>query len=117
MLDPLVVIIHVPAGMVAVFSGAGAMLVEKGSLTHRRCGRIYLAALAVVFLTGVGLVVLRSPGLAHLFALGTLAAISALVGYRARRRTRPTLHLLAMSFSYVAMLTAFYVDNGSKLPG
>ncbi len=26
------------------------------------------------------------------------------------------MHLLGMSSSYVAMLTAFYVDNGPKLP-
>jgi uncharacterized membrane protein len=93
------------------------MLARKGGATHKRCGRIYVIALSVLFLTAVVLVALRPPGLTHLLALGCLAAISALAGYRARRRTRPTLHLLAMAGSYVAMLTAFYVDNGPKLPG
>jgi len=113
----LIVAIHVPAGLFAVISGAGAMLARKGSARHMRWGRIYLAALAVVFVTGVALVVSRGPQLVHLLVPGSIAAASAAGGYAARRRVRPTLHLLGMAGSYVGMLTAFYVDNGPKLPG
>jgi len=88
LIDTLLVLVHVPAGAVAVASGAAAMLAGKGGRLHRRGGRIYLAAIA-----------------------GLAAG-----GYTARRRTSPVVHLFAMGMSYVGLLTAFYVDNGPKLP-
>jgi hypothetical protein len=100
-----------------VISGASAMFARKGGATHMRWGRIYLRAFAVVYLSGVALVVSRGPQLVHLLVPGSIAAVSAVAGFRARRRPRPTLHLLGMAGSYVGMLTAFYVDNGPKLPG
>jgi hypothetical protein len=44
---------------------------------------------------------------------------AALLGRGARRRRWRTpidLHIVGMGVSYVAMLTAFYVDNGKNLP-
>jgi len=114
--DSLLVVVHIPAGVIAVITGAGAMLAEKGGHIHRRCGRIYLGALTVVGLSGVGLVVTRWPRFLHLFALGLVAAALATIGYAARGRRSPTVHLVCMGGSYIAMLTAVYVDNGPKLP-
>ena len=110
------VAVHIPAGLIAVISGAGAMLAEKGSPTHRRRGLTYLVALAVVWLSGLGLVITRWPRFPHLLALALMAGGLASAGYAARHRPRPTLHLVCMGASYIAMLTAFYVDNGPKLP-
>ena len=115
-LDALLLAVHIPAGVIAVISGAGAMLSDKGSGTHRRSGRIYLGALAVVCVSGAGLVVTRWPHFPHLLALGAVAAALAATGYAARRRPAPVVHLTAMGGSYIVMLTAFYVDNGPKLP-
>jgi uncharacterized membrane protein len=115
-LDTLFLAMHIPAGVIAVLGGAGAMLAEKGERTHRRLGRIYLGALAVVCLSGAGLVATRWPHFPHLFALGLVAAALAGAGYAARRRQTPTVHLVGMGGSYIVMLTAFYVDNGPKLP-
>jgi uncharacterized membrane protein len=114
--DAFLLAVHIPAGVIAVISGAGAMLSDKGSTTHRRRGRLYLGALAVVCLSGAGLVATRWPRFPHLLALGVVAAALAAVGYAARRRPLPLAHLAAMGSSYIAMLTAFYVDNGPKLP-
>jgi uncharacterized membrane protein len=115
-LDTILVAAHVSAGMAAVVSGAATMCVGKGSDAHRRGGRIYVAALAVVCLSGIGLAITRWPRFPHLFALAVLAAALAATGYAARRRPRPAAHLLGMTTSYVVMLTAFYVDNGPNLP-
>jgi hypothetical protein len=115
-MDGILVLLHVPAGVVAVATGACAMLAGKGSRWHRRHGLAYLSALAVVCLTGTGLAITRWPRFPHLLVLAMLAGACALVGYLARHRPRPAVHLLAMSGSYVVMLTAFYVDNGPKLP-
>lgn len=110
------VLAHVAAGLVAVTSGAAAMLAAKGELSHRRRGRTYLAALAVVCMSGIGLAIFRWPHFPHLFALAVIAGALAALGYAARRRPSRILHLVGMSASYAVMLTAFYVDNGPKLP-
>jgi uncharacterized membrane protein len=115
-LDIVLLAIHLPAGVMAVISGAGAMLAQKGETTHRRLGRIYLGALAVLCLSGAGLVATRWPHFPHLLALGLAAAALASTGYAARRRPTPIVHLVGMGGSYIVMLTAFYVDNGPKLP-
>ena len=47
-----------------------------------------------------------------------MAFTAATVGYQHRRRHRPggTWHIVGMGIAYVAVLTAFYVDNGPHLP-
>jgi hypothetical protein len=64
----------------------------------------------------MGLVVTRWPHFPHLFGLAVVAGLLAGAGYAARSRPSPVLHLLGMGTSYVVMLTAFYVDNGPRLP-
>ena len=113
--DVILIAIHVPTGLAAVGAGAAAMLARKGGRLHRCAGRAYLGALALVFVSGVALAVARPPHFPHLILLGVVATGSAAIGYVVRRETR-AVHLTAMVVSYVAMLTAFYVDNGPELP-
>jgi hypothetical protein len=66
-----------------------------------------------------GLSVVRWAENYHLFILGSLALTAAILGRNAMRRRRPDrvrLHITGMGFSYILMLTAFYVDNGKNLP-
>lgn len=110
---------HVASGIAAVACGAGAMLTRKGSRRHRRFGRVYLAALAGLCLTAPVLAVLDWAHRWHLLALGLAAlgcATTAAIAVRFVRPRRLGAHITGMGTGYVFMITAFYVDNGPRLP-
>jgi hypothetical protein len=110
--------VHVLAGLTAVITGAVAALVRKGSPRHIRAGRCYYGAITAVFATAVALAAMRWRQDYYLFLIGAVAFTAATIGYLHRRRHRPgdTGHIAGMGTAYVAMLTAFYVDNGPHLP-
>jgi hypothetical protein len=110
--------VHVLAGLTAVVTGAIAALVRKGSRRHIRAGRWYYSAISVVFTTAIALAVMRWREDYYLVIIGSVAFAAATIGYLHRRRHRPgdSGHIAGMGASYVAMLTAFYVDNGPHLP-
>jgi hypothetical protein len=110
--------VHVLAGLTAVITGAIAALARKGSPRHIRSGRWYYRAITVVFATATVLAAMRWRQDYYLFIIGTIAFTAATIGYQHRRRRRPgdTGHIAGMGIGYVAMLTAFYVDNGPHLP-
>jgi uncharacterized membrane protein len=114
----IIIVIHITAGLTAVVAGAVAMLAPKRRGRHPYSGRIYLVALAVLATTAT-LIVIARPHTAYLLILGAVALASAAFGWRERRLHhrgwRPR-HIGAMTLSYIAMLTAFYVDNGPRLP-
>lgn len=107
---------HVVGGLVAVTGGVVAMLTRKGSRAHRRGGRTWLGGLAVLCATAPALAAPAWSRFWHLPVLGAVAAGCALVGYLAIRRRRIVAHIVGMGGSFVVALTAFYVDNGPKLP-
>jgi hypothetical protein len=113
-----VLALHVIAGLTAVLTGATAALARKGSPRHIRAGHWYYRAITIVFATATGLGAMRWRQDYHLFLIGAVAFTAATIGYQHRRRHRPgdTGHIAGMGISYVAMLTAFYVDNGPHLP-
>lgn len=110
--------VHVLAGLTAVVAGAVAALTRKGSRRHVRAGRGFYRAITVVFATAFILAAMRWRQDYHLLAIGAVAFAAAVAGVQHRRRHRPgdTGHIAAMGIAYVAMLTAFYVDNGPQLP-
>jgi hypothetical protein len=113
-----VLAVHVSAGLAAVISGAAAALTRKGSPRHRRAGRWFYRAISIVFATATILAAMRWRQDYYLFITGAVAFTAATIGYQHRRRHRPgdTGHIAGMGAGYVAMLTAFYVDNGPHLP-
>jgi hypothetical protein len=115
---PAFLAVHVLAGLAAVISGAAAALTRKGSPRHRRAGRWFYRAISLVFATATILAAMRWRQDYHLFIIGAVAFTAATIGYQHRRRHRPgdTGHIAGMGAGYVAMLTAFYVDNGPHLP-
>ena len=115
MLDLFFVSLHVPAGLIALTAGIVAMLSRKGAWWHRRAGDTYLVAIATIAVTAAGLVSTRGPQFNHLLVFAALAVILAFGGYF-MRRVNQGLHISGMGLSYVVLVTAFYVDNGPKLP-
>ena len=95
-----------------------AALARKGSPRHVRAGRWYYRAITVVFATAALLATMRWQQDYYLFLIGAVAFTAATVGYLHRRRHWPgdAGHIAGMGTAYVAMLTAFYVDNGPHLP-
>ena len=113
-----VLAIHVLAGITAVASGAIAAIARKGSPRHVRAGRLYYRAISAVFATAAILAAMRWRQDYYLFILGAVAFTTATIGYQHRRRHLPgdTGHIAGMGTAYIALLTAFYVDNGPHLP-
>jgi len=111
--------IHAPVGMVAVVTGVAAMLSDKRRGVHTRFGSIYFWSLSVLFITSTGLAAMRWREDYYLFFVGALSFGVAVTGRTARRqrwKMSIDLHIVGMGVSYIAMLTAFYVDNGESLP-
>lgn len=110
--------IHVVAGLAAVVTGAVAALARKGSRRHIKAGQGYYRAITLVFATATILAAMRWRQDYRLFIIGAVAFTAATSGYQHRRRRRAgdTGHIAGMGAAYVAMLTAFYVDNGPHLP-
>ncbi len=113
-----VLAVHVLAGLTAVLTGAAAALSRKGSQRHVRSGRWFYRAITVVFATAAVLTAMRWRQDYHLLLIGAVAFAAAVTGVQHRRRHRAgdTGHIVGMGTAYVAMLTAFYVDNGPPLP-
>ncbi len=111
-------VVHVAGGLTAVIAGAIAALTRKGSLRHIRAGRWFYRAITVVLITATALSIMRWRQDYHLLIIGAVAFTAATIGYLHRRLRRPgdTAHIMGMGVGYVAMLTAFYVDNGPHLP-
>lgn len=110
--------VHVAAALTAIIAGLVAMLSRKAAGRHPVAGRIYFAAVLVVFVSACGLAAFRWPDDLPLVLAGFVAATAATYGFLFRRLHRPgdIPHIVAMALSYIAMFTAFYVDNGPHLP-
>ena len=115
MLDLVFISLHIPAGLIALTAGVVAMLSRKGAWWHRKAGVVYLFAIAVVASSAAGLVSTRGPQFNHLLMFAALAVVLAFGGYL-MRQINQGVHISGMGMSYVVLVTAFYVDNGHKLP-
>jgi hypothetical protein len=115
----LLLVVHIPAGLTCVVTGALALVSRKQRGRHPSVGEVYFWGLAVVFVTATAMAAMRWTESAYLFVLGAVAFGFAALAYAARKNRWPgwlTVHMVGMSLSYIVLLTAFYVDNGPKLP-
>ena len=115
----ILISIHVLAALVCVVAGIFAMLSNKKPGIHPKVGTIYYYSLWVVLITVIIISTIRWAEDYHLFALGLLSFCMAFIGRRALKHKWhkwPIYHVTCMGFSYILLLTAFYVDNGRYLP-
>jgi hypothetical protein len=115
----LILAVHVSAGMTCVVTGAVALLSRKQRGRHHSYGGIYHWGLGIVFATATALAGIRWEHSAYLFVLGSIAFGICSLGYLARKLRWQgwlSIHLVSMGLSYIVLMTAFYVDNGPKLP-
>jgi hypothetical protein len=125
----LPLVVHALAALATGVTGVLTFSRPKRSVRHPRWGVRYLWAYTVVFLTAIILSARDFPTDAYLVVLATLGYGAALGGYGARRfRQKPRIrrvlgnqwivaHIVGMIGSYVALWTAFYVDNAHLIPG
>jgi len=82
--------LHVAAGTVALAAGVAALVTTKGGRRHRRAGRIFVSAMAVVVGTVPPLVVLApTPFRIFLTLVAAFSGYLAFSGYRVLGRKRP----------------------------
>ena len=113
-------LIHVAAGFAGLVLGPIVMRALKRAGLHTRVGGLYFAMVTVSCMSAAVLAVLDWARLGFFFwiAVGTYAF--ALPGYlAARKRGRGWLliHVVGVTSSYVAMVTAFLVNNFQRITG
>src|SRR5437867_12217898 len=80
-------LIHISAGTIALLLAPLAMLTVKGGRAHRRWGKIYFRAMAVVAATAVVMALWRPQ--IFLALLAVFSFYMAFAGYRTLSRKRP----------------------------
>ncbi len=100
--------IHIAAGMLALGLAPLAMLTVKGGRAHRRWGRIYFWAMAVVASTAVVLALWRPQ--IFLALLAVFSFYMAFAGYRVLGRKRPDQGQGPRALDWAAALVTFAVS-------
>ena len=113
-------VIHIAAGIAGLLLGPIAMWAPKRPGLHPLIGEFYFAAVTCVCISAAALAGLDWPRSAFFLpvAVGTYAF--ALPGYLASKRRRRgwlLTHAVGQASSYVAMATAFVVNNVRAVDG
>jgi uncharacterized membrane protein len=102
--------IHVLAGTVALMVAPIALLTLKGGRTHRRWGKVYFWAMAVVASTAV--VVGFWRGLLFLMLVAVFSSYASLSGYRVLYRKRPDLGQRPSPLDWTAAVITLVTSAG-----
>jgi hypothetical protein len=111
--------VHILAGLVCIVTGLMSMVSAKRAGLHPRCGTIYHCSLAVLVTSAGILAVARWTDDWLLLVLGVVSFGGSCLGRAARIRNWQTwigTHIISMSCAFIAMLTAFCVEEGESLP-
>src|SRR5580704_2287543 len=111
--------VHILAGLICLVTGIMSMVSEKRAGLHPRCGTIYHWGLAVLVTSAGFLAAAHWTDDRLLFVLGVVSFGASCVGRTTRRRNWQTwvdTHIISMGCSFIAMLTAFCVEEGESVP-
>ena len=106
-LDSITLGLHIVAGFLALFGGAGAFLTKKGGLTHRRFGRAYVYSMAFVSASALALFVFDpTPTRQFLAFVAVFSYYFVFSGYRVLSRKRPTDEPTSLDWAATVVLVA-----------
>ena len=91
MINTALLTIHIASGSVALLTAAIALVTQKGGIRHIRAGRVYAAAMTLIFLTAVPLAILGSDIFLLLIAAFSFYLVFA--GWRFARNYESKPHL------------------------
>ncbi len=121
MIETLLVLSHVGAGITALFVAPVAMLTRKGGNAHKRWGRVYFWAMTLIFITALLLLTVR-PNI-FLTLISVLSFYGVFSGVRSLKRKNPAQgqgptwpDVLAARLALAAGLV-FILWGGSTLAG
>jgi hypothetical protein len=112
--------VHILAGLVCIVTGIVTIASEKRAGLHPICGTIYHWGLAILVISAGFLAAAHWTDNRMLLVLGVISFGASSLGRTARRRYWQTwvgTHIMSMGCSFIAMLTAFCVEEGKSLPG
>jgi hypothetical protein len=101
------IIIHVIAGTVALILGAIAIIANKRKIFHKQVGKVFLALLSIVIITGLlGVFVFGRNS--FLLVITVLSGYFGFSGYRALQTKSNQPKLLDISVAIISLSTVFY---------
>lgn len=112
--------VHILAGLVCVVTEILTLGCEKRAGLHPICGTIYHWGLAALVISAAFLAAAHWANDRVLLAVGAISFGASSMGRMARRRhwkAWVSTHITCMGGSFIAMLTAFLVEEGKSLPG
>ncbi|WP_026584232.1 hypothetical protein [Bacillus sp. J33] len=115
----ILLVIHILAGSVCLLTGAIASIAKKKKGNHTMIGEVYYGGYVVIFITSLIMAIMNWSESAYLFYIAIFSYGLALIGYLARKlrwRNWLTVHIGGMLGSYIGIITATLVVNGSKIP-
>ena len=83
------IIIHATFGGMSLLGGAGALATKKGSLWHRRSGKVFFYSLLISAVVAIAITFLPGHESSFLFAIGIFTLYLIFSGYRALQYGRP----------------------------
>ena len=113
-------LIHLLSGVVAILVGGVVLVSAKGSQFHRRAGYVYVASMAVLIISSLGIYRLYGHfGPFHIFSL--VATFSLVAGMRPILKKQRTpadyeTHFKRMYFSVVGLYAAFAAESFVRIP-
>ena len=115
----VLLITHIVMGSLCLLLGAINLSIRKEKGYHTKIGEWYHIGYVIVFITSIGMAIINWSESAYLFYIALFSYGLALLGYVAgklRWTNWLTVHISGMAGSYIGIITAVLVVNGTEIP-